>query len=286
MNLAALQSLVHLSRAGSFVSAAQQLNMTLSTLSMQMKGLEELLGVALFDRSFRPPRLTPVGHEAVARAELVLQAQARLMEISENKEQLSGVFRLGFVATASVRMLPSFLKVAKQRAGLARFEIETALSDMLEARVINGGLDAAVVTSVTNITTELETLVIREENLKFAAPTDWRHLPLEAIARDLPFLQFNPRSGIGQVIERRIAELTAGTRRNTIVLDNVEAIVECINEGIGFTLLPEPDILRYANQDVLLEHASIKGAKRQLVLVWRRNALNSAALRSLAKFFQ
>ena len=46
-----LKTLVQIARVGSFATAASQLNMTLSTLSMQMKTLEEELNASLFDRT-------------------------------------------------------------------------------------------------------------------------------------------------------------------------------------------------------------------------------------------
>ncbi len=42
--------------------------------------------------------------------------------------------------------------------------------------------------------------------------------------------------------------------------------MECVNEGIGFTLLAEQDIRRYANKSVLIQPTAGKPLTRQLVL--------------------
>ena len=68
MQTRSLRSLIKISQTGSFLRAAEQLHVTLSALSMQMKTLEAELGVGLFDRTVRPPRLTPMGRAVVVRA--------------------------------------------------------------------------------------------------------------------------------------------------------------------------------------------------------------------------
>lgn len=261
-----LKTLVQIANVGSFATAASQLNMTLSTLSMQMKTLEEELQVSLFDRSHRPPKLTPIGREIADKAKLVLDAENALLESSQENSGLAGNYRVGFVATASVRLLPLFLKNAKTKAPNARFELETALSETLEERVLSGQLDAAILTASKQAETGLKYDVLREEKLVYAIPDDYSKSPIEETAVQLPFLQFNPGSGIGKVIANHVRKLTSKSKKQPIILDSVEAIMECVNEGLGFTLLAEPDIRRYAHDTVKIEQATGKSLSRQLVL--------------------
>ncbi len=261
-----LRTLVQIAQVGSFATAANQLNMTLSTLSMQMKTLEEELQVSIFDRSHRPPKLTPIGREIADKAQIVLEAENALLESSHENSGLAGNYRIGFVATASVRLLPLFLKNAKTKAPKANFDLETALSETLEARVLSGQLDAAILTASKQAETGLKYDVLREETLVYALPANHSKLSIEETALELPFLQFNPSSGIGKVIANHVRKLTSKSKKQPIVLDSVEAIMECVNEGLGFTLLAEPDIKRYANETVSIAPTSGKTLSRQLVL--------------------
>src|SRR6056297_560369 len=138
MQTRALRTLVKIAAAGSFVHSAEQLGITLSALSMQMKALEAELGVALFDRTHRPPRLTPVGASVVAEARVLLAREDKLVELCRPSEGLVGHFKLGFVTTAAVRLLPDFLKTAHRAAPLASFAVETGLSAVLQEKVLNG----------------------------------------------------------------------------------------------------------------------------------------------------
>ena len=265
------QTLVHIARSGSFQKTAQALNMTLSSVSMQMKSLEERLGVMLFDRKARPPRLTPMGRKIVDYANLVIDAETQLMSASSSPTELAGTFRLGFVATASVRLLPQVLKRARQKTPLAHFEIATALSEILEAQVLSGDLDAAIVTATDEPPAGLEYHLVRQEALAYAIPPEFSHQSLKEVAKRLSFLQFNPGSGIGKLIERETASLLKLSRDKMIMLDSVEAIMECVNAGIGFTLLTEPDIQRYAAQNVDIAKPKTP-LSRDLVLVKKRNS--------------
>ena len=137
MQTRSLRTLLEISRSGSFLAAAHRLGMTLSAVSMQMKALESELDAALFDRTFRPPQLTPLGSAVCAQARTLVDAERKLVELCQQNETLKGHYRIGFIGTASVRLLPDFLINAKRLAPDAVFEIETGLSEALEERVLS-----------------------------------------------------------------------------------------------------------------------------------------------------
>lgn len=59
---------------GSMVEASEQLHLTQSALSHQLKGLEESVGMSLFVRKSNPPRFTRAGERLLELADLVLPA--------------------------------------------------------------------------------------------------------------------------------------------------------------------------------------------------------------------
>lgn len=260
-----LLTLTRIASLGSFAAAAEQLNMTLSAVSMQMKTLESELGAALFDRSHRPPQLTPLGRSVCDHAERLLRAEDALVAACRTGDALTGNFRIGFVATASVRLLPGFLTRAERVAPDARFVIETNVSESLEARVRSGLLDAAVVTASSAPPPGLHYTVLRRERMIHAIPSEMTGHAVSDLFRALPFFHFLPHSGIGKLIARHVQRHSDPGNR-THYLDSVEAIMECVNRGIGFTLLPEPDIRRCAANAVALLDPDGPAMFRELVL--------------------
>ncbi len=284
MQTRALATLLEISRQGSFATAAEHLNMTLSAVSMQMKSLEAQLGVTLFDRSFRPPKLTSLGRSVCAHGENMLAAERDLLTACVPNDQLVGNFKIGFVPTASVRLLPEFLIRAKELAPDARFNIETGLSEVLEARVLAGHLDAAVITSSANLHSRLTARSLRLERLAYAAPQSMQAHDATALFGTMPFFQFLPQSGVGEIIAAHV-RTHIRDKRSTIVLDSVEAIMECVNMGIGFTLLPEPDILRYATKDVCLLPDGAQPIFRELVLAVAQKGSTANRIDQIAALF-
>ncbi|MEM9223240.1 MAG: LysR family transcriptional regulator [Pseudomonadota bacterium] len=266
MQTRALRTFVEIEKVGSFATAASRLNMTLSAVSMQMKSLEVELGAELFDRSHRPPRLTPLGRTIGARARQLLRAEGELRAACAPTDQLAGRYRIGFVPTASVRLLPAFLLNARIAAPDAEFSIVTGLSEALEDGVRGADLDFAVVTASAGNDPALAYATIREETLTFAAPPAPATLSPTELIEELSFLHFMPSSGIGKLISAKMEVFFGKGLRHT-VLDSVEAILECVNAGVGFTLLPEPDVRRYAAPHTRIFSDGLEGLSRRLALV-------------------
>lgn len=250
MQTRSLRTLVRLSEVGGFAKAADQLGMTLSALSMQIKALEAELGVQLFDRSARPPRLTPIGRAIVAQARPMLAAEDRLKDICQPSTALVGRFRLGFVTSAAVRLLPGLLERAQRDEPRAQFEFETGLSRTLQDKVVHGALDAAVVTDADGLPSALSARTLRNEPLAYTAHASLLDNGLPGLLARHSFFHFMPDTGIGKLIAVEIAKHDRPAQSQTIVLDNLETIMECVAKGLGFALLPEADIARYRAPDV------------------------------------
>ncbi|MBY8976483.1 LysR family transcriptional regulator [Rhodobacteraceae bacterium NNCM2] len=263
MQTRTLDTLVTIARTGSFQKAAAELHMTLSAVSMQMKTLEATLGVPLFDRSTRPPQLTPLGRQVERAAREVLAAEARMNDLCAAEGTLKGIYHIGFVPTASVRLAPSMLLAARRAFPAARFEMTTGLSDDLIHRVEAGELDAAVVTAQANIP---GAIVLREEEIVWALPLSHSEMTVEECLADLPFIQFTPGTGIGILIEEHLNR-AAQRPAEQILVDSVEAVMECVRAGIGFTALPLPDVNRYGDGMVASRSLSDPPLMRELSLI-------------------
>jgi DNA-binding transcriptional LysR family regulator len=95
LDLSALRSLVTVADSGGVTRAAGLLNLTQSAVSMQLKRLEESLGLGLIDRSGRGVSLTPTGELLASYARRMLQlndeALGRLTRSWEEGEIVLGV---------------------------------------------------------------------------------------------------------------------------------------------------------------------------------------------------
>ena len=150
MTIIQLEYLLAVANCGSFSQAAEVCFVTQPSLSMQVKSLEEELGVVLLDRSKKPVVPTEAGEVVLEQARETLRAFNCIREaVSELKGETAGKLRLGVIPTIAPylvhRFLPSFVR-NYPRVELEISEMKTA--DIIEA-LKRDRIDAALVAGGT-----------------------------------------------------------------------------------------------------------------------------------------
>ncbi len=90
MELRNLTTFIHVAELGSFTKAAEQLGYSQSTISFQIKQLEDEIGCLLFERINHTITLTERGHELVAYAQQICALTDEFKESTAKEEELSG----------------------------------------------------------------------------------------------------------------------------------------------------------------------------------------------------
>lgn len=237
MNLRQLESLVAIADHGSFTAAGGAVGLSHSAISLQVKALEQELGVALADRSKRPPRLTARGAALVDRARRMLTLAGEIRALGSDAA-LAGVLAVGVVPTEMVHLLPPAL--ARLRASHPRLAIRvrTGLSSELAAAVRGGELDAAVVTAPDIAPEGLSLGEITREPLVAIAPAGAPGTDAAGLIAAHPFIWFSRRTWAGQQIERVLA--ARGLRPAAgMEVDSIEAIESLVAHGLGVAVVPE-----------------------------------------------
>lgn len=108
--------------------------------------------------------------------------------------------------------------------------------------------------------------MLRDEELVFAYPRGRQRDASKVSDASLPFLHFTPGIGIGILIAAYMEAHGDLLRQERLVLNSVEAIMQCVNRGIGYTLLPEPDVRHYADDRFVEIRRPATRLTRQLAL--------------------
>ena len=90
MELRNLTTFIHVAELGSFTKAAEQLDYSQSTVSFQIKQLEDELGCLLFERINHTITLTEKGRELVTYAHQIRSLTDDLKESLETEKEISG----------------------------------------------------------------------------------------------------------------------------------------------------------------------------------------------------
>ena len=237
MNLRQLQSLVAIAEHGSFTAAAAAVGLSHSAVSLQVKALEEELGVSLVDRSRRPPGLTGRGMALVGQARRMASSVEEIRALSSD-EALAGSLAVGVVPTEMVHLLPPALARLRARHPKLALQVRTGLSSELAEAVRAAELDVAVVTAPDIPPEGLALHEIAREPLVVIGPADAPEADAAAMIAAHPFIWFSRKTWAGQQIERLLA--ARGLRpREAMEADSLEAIEALVAHGLGVSVVPQ-----------------------------------------------
>jgi LysR family hydrogen peroxide-inducible transcriptional activator len=150
MNLRDLRYLLAVAEHGHFGRAAKACGISQPTLSVQLRKLEDLLGVTLFERTTKTVAPTAVCQRLIGHARAaVAETEAMLAVARTLRDPLAGRFRLGIIPTLAPYLLP--LVFAPLREALPALEVEpwedqtVALLERLRAHELDAALLATEV---------------------------------------------------------------------------------------------------------------------------------------------
>jgi DNA-binding transcriptional LysR family regulator len=144
LDLEQLRSFAAVVDYGGFTRAAEVLHKTQSTISAQLKRLEETSGCSLLDRNTRNVRLTPHG-------ELVLAQARELFRINDNllsrlhEPALEGTVRLGTPEDFATTYLPRVLAEFARTHARVQLEVSCELTRHLLSRFRDGEFDLVLI---------------------------------------------------------------------------------------------------------------------------------------------
>lgn len=181
MNSRDLEYLVALSNLKHFGKAAEACFVSQPALSMQIKKLEESLGVQLLERTNKSVMLTDHGIIIAERAKQILNQIDEIKEIAKSaKDPLSGEIRIGIFPTLAPYLLPLIIpKLSKIYPKLSFYLIEEQTYKLIE-QLREGKLHAAFLALPVEEKIFNHTVLFDEEFL-LAVPINHRLAKLKTI---------------------------------------------------------------------------------------------------------
>lgn len=140
-----LRTLIAIAETGSFARAANEVAKTQSAVSMQMKRLEEVIGVPLFGRDGRTSRLTEDALRLVEYGRRMLRLNDEAVSAFRGP-QIAGTVRLGTPDDYADRYLPEILARFSRSHPKVELSVVCAPTSNLVRRIHADELDLAIVT--------------------------------------------------------------------------------------------------------------------------------------------
>lgn len=160
MEIRQLKAFVAISETKTFTAGAKRVSITQAAISMQIRQLEESVGLPLFTRTPRRVILTEAGELLLQRARTILREHdAAIAEIAEIAGAEHGRLRIGSAsAMFATVQLPAILERLKGKFPNAEITVISGTSSRLVEKILHGDIDMAFVSlpvETANIQTDL-----------------------------------------------------------------------------------------------------------------------------------
>jgi LysR family hydrogen peroxide-inducible transcriptional activator len=283
MNLRDLRYLLAVAEHQHFGRAAQICGISQPTLSVQIRKLEEWLGVTLFERTSKAVMPTPacdrlIGHVRTALAE----ADAMFAVARSLRDPLAGRIRLGIIPTLAPYLLP--LVFAPLREALPALEVEP-WEDQTEAllkRLQAHELDAALLATDV-IEPDFESRPLFDEPFLAALPPE-HPLAGRAVVAEADLAQDILVLADGHCLREQALEACGGNGalNGTLRATSLSTLLNMVAAGYGTTLIPA--LAAGAAQDIgIVLRPLAARAGRTVRLAWRASFPRRPALQRVGE---
>ena len=288
MNLRDLTYLIKVAELRHFGKAAQACFVSQPTLSMQLKKLEEELGVVLFERNNKRVMLTPIGEQLMQRARRVLQEVEELQRLAKNAQSpYAKTLRLGVIPTLAPYLLPKIMQPishAFARLTLQLFEAQTA---MLLQKLKSGELDTALL-ALPLEQADLESYELYQEPFYLAVPSNHflaarKQIDYNTLVGQSLLLLDDGHCLREQALE--VCSLLGTNEQQNFRATSLETLRQMVSVGSGITLMPKMAIRKEDEHIAYLPFTEPQPSRR-IGLVWRATSVDKNLLAELAVFMQ
>ncbi|WP_077038202.1 LysR family transcriptional regulator [Pelomonas sp. KK5] len=237
-----LEILLAFMEAGSLGRTAEKLGLSAVSVHRALHSLEAGVRCTLFRLEGR--NLLPTD-AALALADVATEVLRTMGEGIRSTREIAGYaadrIRIGSLYSLTSRTVPALIRGLKLRKPDIQTELVLASNAELLVKLRDGAIDAALLGQPEEGATDLESQLLFEDDLFFAAPAGSRFAGLSGVdlrdCRDDRFVSLSE----GFVTRTRFDEgfTAAGFRPNvTITTGDIFSLMNLVSGGIGCTLLP------------------------------------------------
>jgi DNA-binding transcriptional LysR family regulator len=260
MDLTLLRAFVTVAREGNLTRAAVQLHLTQPAVSLQIKNLQETLGVTLFTRTSHGLTLTRDGQALLPHAERAVAAAGDVQRAAATlRQEVRGRLRIGTILDPAFLRLGGFLKQLVETWP----HIETALRHGMSGSVLEqiraGELDVGYYIGQpadddARAGDTFHAVTLTRFQYRVLAPAGWKDRVKNA--RDwralaaLPWIWTPPASAHHRLLSRRFAE--AGVKPVKVAeVDQEPSMLDLVKSGVGLTLARDATAIAEAHAHAL-----------------------------------
>jgi DNA-binding transcriptional LysR family regulator len=237
--LSQIKTFLMVTELGSFQAVAAKLRTTQPAISQRIKELERILGVELFDRTARYPRLTPVGRALVPHAARLVGVAEEIAREIAGSDAVSGLVKIGATDAVALSWLPQLVQQLNREFPKLEVELIIGLSVTLFEALKNHEIDIALIAGPLAWPNLVSVPIGRLQNAWMAAPRLTQATGMmtpEAMAK-LPIFTYASGSHQSAMIHDWFKQHGVEPSRIN-VCSSMSAILQMAVSGLGLAVLP------------------------------------------------
>lgn len=290
-----LEYLVAVADTGTFIAAAQRMNVSQPALSSQIAEAEQRLGVTVFERSRSGATITPEGEALIEAARRVLDANRELMRLAAERDgDIVGELTIGVIPTIAPYLLPAIVREVRRRYPSAELYLRELQTIPLVESIKRGEVDFGILAApVPQLDGSLDVSELGVDPFVLALPEgadpsidrDQIH-DLTDLA-DLPILLLED----GHCLREHAASacsVLGVDNFGSVQASGLSSLCQMVAAGMGATLLPRSAIEVEARpgSGLALQEIGDPAPFRTIVMAWRPGAARREHYRVLACAFE
>lgn len=289
ITLRQLRALAAAVETGSFGRAAARLNLSQPALTVQIRGLEEALGVTLFDRSARGVRPTTAGQGlAQSFARVLAELDHVVAGAREQAARRSGSVHLAVLPSVAATLLPDALaRLRRDHPGI-RVLVHDAVARRVGERVKDGAAELGIGT-LSGPDASLHATPLFEDDLVAVLPPGHplarRAVLTPALLATVPLVLTDPDSSLRALAERAFAQ--AGlVLRPAYEATYMSTAVAMVRAGLGIGVLPATALDLKVAPVLQTRPIDAPAMRRRILLLRRAGSSLSPAAEALEEALQ
>lgn len=226
---------------GSFQKAADKLNYTQSTVTFQIKQLEEELSLKLFEKIGRRMELTQAGKDILPYVDMILQGMEQIGNYGKSLSEISGTLKLAIPDSILIYNMQSFIQAFAHEAPNVQLIINSIQSGEINQSIVDGTADIGINCEKNSYP---DTLIHKKlgkyRAVLVASPfADSRLLDFVTPHQRKPFsLICNEPDGYYQLdMDKYLAEKDIVLNPHMKV-QSIEAVKRCVMNNLGIAVVP------------------------------------------------
>lgn len=272
----------------SFSKAAEELYTSQSSVSIQIKKLEESLGIKLFEQLGKKIFLTEAGTILFTYSQkafgLIDEAMGAINEI---KGYSRGRLLIGASTTPGIYLFPKLIGKFKQNYPGVEPKLQIANSQSVAEMVSKNLLDFGVIGEEFTYPSELYVEPWIKDELHLILPRSHPLAQNKVVKlEDLHTLEFvlrEPGSSTRSIVENILSKY-GFTANITMELNNTEAVKQAVSAGLGVSIVSKFSVI--GNPDIVSRPISELNFYRVLNIIFHREKIFSPSTNKFLKFLE